>query len=90
MIPANSNRPLEGQALQDILHELAMINTVAGMLKLNLEPLDQEDIAAGAEALTPEQINEDLDKICNIVTRIAIASLQAQPAEWYAANDSIE
>lgn len=90
MKPANSNRPMEGQALQDILKELATVNVLAMSLKMDLDPLDEEDIALGAEPLTPDQIKEELDKIANIVTRIAILNLKAESAEWYAANDSIE
>ena len=90
MKPANSNRPIEGQILTDILLELARVNVVASSLMRSLDPPDEEDIAAGAEPLTPDQIKEDLDQICNIVTRIAVVNLKAESGEWYAANDSIE
>ena len=90
MKPANSNRPIEGQALTNILHELARVNVTIGSLKFDLEPLAEEDIAAGAEPLTSEQVQEELEKIAQIVTTVAIQHLKADPMEWYAANDMIE
>lgn len=89
MQAANGNRPIEGQALKEILHELASITAISDSLKLSLEPLTDEDRAAGAEPLSNEQINEELEKISRIATQIAILHLHAETEEWYAANDAI-
>jgi len=89
MNAANGNRPLEGKLLRDALHELAMITAVADSLRLSLGPLTEEDKAAGAEPLTNEQIQEDLEKITHIATKVAIHHLHALPQEWYAANEAI-
>lgn len=85
-----ATRPFDGQALDGILREFALVNVTAGSLKMNLEPLSPEDEAAGAEPLTPQQIQDDLEQIMQIVTRIVLNHLNAAPAEWYAANDAIE
>ncbi|MGK9052238.1 hypothetical protein [Neorhizobium petrolearium] len=69
---------------------MATINAIAHGLKYSLEPLSEEDIAAGAEPLTPEQITEGLDEIATIVTRIVLDHLKAKTDEWYSANDKIE
>ena len=61
------NRPFEGQALEAVLRELALVHATAGSLKLSLDPVSAEDAAAGAEPLTPEQIQEDLEQIMLIV-----------------------
>lgn len=90
MQPPNSNRPFEGTALTEILRDLAAINVIATSLKYDLEPLSDEDRAAGAEPLTPAQITEDLDQIATIVTRIVLEHVKAQTGEWYDANDKIE
>jgi hypothetical protein len=90
MQPANSNRPLEGAALDDILKELAEINVRAMSLKHDLGPLSDEDKALGAEPLTAEQISEELDQIANIVTRIVARNLKATGDEWVDANEDIE
>lgn len=87
---ADNSRPMEGNALVDVLKELATVTVIADMLRTSLEPLSTEDIAAGAEPLTKEQIQEDLERISLIVTSVALVNLKAEPSEWYAANDSIE
>lgn len=89
MKPADRIRPLEGIALAAILHQLASVNVVASNLKFDLDPLSEEDIAAGAVPLTPEQFQEELGRISTIVTMIAIEHLKVEPSEWYAANDAI-
>ncbi|WP_146620031.1 hypothetical protein [Acuticoccus sediminis] len=85
----SENRPFEGQALKDILHELARINATAGGLRYSLDPITDEDRKAGAEPLTPEQIQEDLTDIMRVLTGVVVNHLRAKPAEWYAANDEI-
>ncbi len=90
MQPANSNRPFEGAALTDILHQLARINVIATSLKYELDPLSDEDEEAGAEPLTPDQIKEELDEIATIVTEIALNHVKAHAEEWIEANDEIE
>lgn len=82
-------RPMEGMYLRDGLKRLARICALADGLRLDLEPLSEEDIAAGAEPLTSEQINESLQEIARIATALALEELQATPEEWYAANDSV-
>jgi hypothetical protein len=83
-------RPFEGQALEAVLKELALINAIASSLQMSLEPLSTEDKAAGAEPLTAEQIKEDLEKVLQLVTGIVLQHIRAEPEEWYAANDKIE
>ena len=85
-----SNRPFEGQALEKVLGELALVNATAASLKMDLEPLTPEDKALGAEPLTTDQIQEALEQIMQIVTRIVQEHLNAAPAEWYAATEAIE
>ncbi|WP_170573535.1 hypothetical protein [Ruegeria atlantica] len=77
-------------ARAEILKELANINAVASSLSMDLEDdLTPEDIAAGAEPLTPEQIQAELKSICSSVTLIALEHLKAEGEEWIAVNDSI-
>lgn len=83
-------RPWEGMYLRDALKKAALITVLADSLRLNLEPLSEEDIALGAEPLTYEQISEDLRNIARIATSLALEEMQATPEEWYAANDAIE
>lgn len=84
------NRSFTGDALAAILGELAKVNIIASGLKYDLEPLAPEDVEAGAEPLTPEQISDDLDLICTIVTKIVLEHLNATTDEWLIANDAIE
>ncbi len=75
----------------EAVKNLALVNTLASSLKFSLEDdLTQEDIAAGAEPLAREQIQAELDKICDLVTTIAILNLKAEPEEWLAAKNKIE
>jgi hypothetical protein len=90
MTGAEEKRPMEGWYLRDALRKLAEICALSSALRYSLEPLSDEDIAAGAEPLTPEQIIPDLERISRIATSLALEELQATSTEWYAANDSIE
>ncbi len=72
------------------LKNLATINVLASSLKFSMEPLTPEDIDAGAEPLTAEQIIEMMDEICDLVTAIALQQMKAEPEEWHAVNDQIE
>lgn len=75
----------------EAVKNLALVHTLASSLKFSLEDdLTQEDIAAGAEPLTREQIQAELDKICDLAMTIAILNLKAEPEEWLAANDKID
>ena len=85
-----NKRPMEGWYLRDGLKKLAEICAIADSLRHNLEPLSEEDIAAGAEPLTPDQIIPDLERIARIATRLALEEMQATTDEWYKANASIE
>ena len=89
MRPADRIRPLEGSVLAEILHQLASVNVIASNLKFDLDPLSDEEAAAGAVPLTPEQFQSELGRISTIVTMIAIEHLKADPSEWYAANDAV-
>jgi hypothetical protein len=84
------DRPLNGEALEDILRQLAEISAIAFSLKYELEPLTPEDIQAGAEPLSQGQIQESLDSIQNMITILALNDLKATREEWYAANDGIQ
>lgn len=83
-------RPMEGWYLRDALKKLALICAHADGLRYELQPLSDQDIAAGAEPLTQEQINEALESIARIATSLALEEMQATKEEWYAANDRIE
>ncbi|MEL7258419.1 MAG: hypothetical protein AAFN80_11350 [Pseudomonadota bacterium] len=75
----------------EAVENLALVNTLASSLKFSLEDdLTQEDIAAGAEPLTREQIQAELDKICDLATTIAVLNLKAEPEEWLAAISKVE
>lgn len=82
-------RPMEGWYLLDGLKKLAEICAHADGLKHELEPLSAEDLAAGAEPLTQEQIAERLNRISQLATSLALEEMQATSEEWYAANDAI-
>lgn len=82
-------RPMEGWYLRDCLKKLAEISACAEGLKLDLQPLDAEDIVAGAEPLTLQQITETLDRIAHLAVSLALEEMQATSEEWYAANDAI-
>ena len=86
----HSTRPFEGEALAAVLKQLALIDVRASSLKMNLEPLSEEDKAAGAEPLTSEQIADELEAISRLVTGIVLEHLNVAPAEWYAAHDTVE
>jgi len=83
-------RPLEEEALELLLRELAQVFAIAAGLKDQLEPLSDEDIALGAEPLTKEQIQEDLNQIERKVTAIVLNHLKADRDEWYAAVDTVQ
>lgn len=85
-----TKRPMEGLYLRDCLKRLAEISVRADSLRFDLEPLSPEDVAAGAEPLSAEQISKELEDIARLATWIALEDLQATTEEWYAANDSIE
>lgn len=81
---------MEGWYLRDGLKKLAEICAIADSLRRDLEPLSEEDIAAGAEPLTHEQIAPELERIARLATSLALEEMQATTGEWYSANDSIE
>lgn len=83
-------RPLNGEALQSILDQLAEISSIAFSLKHELSPLSPEDIQAGAEPLSQGQIQEYLDDIQIRIVMLAKEDLKATSEEWYAANDKIQ
>jgi hypothetical protein len=86
----DAKRPMEGWYLRDALAKLAEICAVADSMRLSLtDPLTEEDIAAGAEPLTAEQMAPDLEKIARLATSLALEELQATSDEWYSANDKI-
>ncbi len=85
-----TKRPMEGWYLRDGLKRLATICAIADGMRYSLEPLSDEDIAAGAEPLTPEQMQEELERISMIATQVALEEMQATSEEWYAANSSVE
>ena len=84
-------RPMEGWYLRGALEKLAEISAIADSMRRSLtEPLTDDDIAAGAEPLTPEQMAPELERITLLTTSLALEELQATAVEWYAANDKIE
>lgn len=83
-------RPMEGWYLRDCLKKLAEICAYADGMKHDLQPLEADDIAAGAEPLTIEQISETLDRISRLATSLALEEMQATNEEWYAANDAVQ
>ena len=87
---ANSKRPMEGWYLRDGLKKLAEICAIADSLRYDLEPLSDDDIAAGAEPLSHEQIAPELQRIALLATSLALEEMQATREEWYAATDSIK
>lgn len=84
-----SKRPMEGWYLRDCLKKLASISVVADSLRMDLEPLSDEDIAAGAQPLSPEQIQTELEEISRLATSLALDEMKATREEWYEANDKI-
>ena len=82
-------RPMEGLYLRDALKKLAEISAVAFSLKCDLEPLTDDDIAHGAEPLSAQQIEAELDRISDLVTMFALDELRATSDEWLKASDSI-
>lgn len=90
MKDAGAHRPMEGWYLRDALRKLAEICALADSMRYSLtEPLTEEDVAAGAGPLTPEQMMPNLDQIARLATSLALEELQATSEEWYAANDKI-
>jgi hypothetical protein len=85
-----ANCPDEGQALTDILHDLATICGIAETLRMSLEPLSAEEVADGMEALTTADIQHELRHINSLATRIALEGLRAEASEWYAVNNGVE
>ena len=68
----------------EVLRELASIRARTDSLKLDLtEELTPSDIAMGAEALSSEQICEELDQIGKAVETIATQHLRAEFEEWW-------
>lgn len=90
MSNGRTTRSMEGAALEAVLDELARVHAIAGSVKIDMEPLSDEDKEAGAEPLTPEQIQGELERIMVGVTRVVLNHLGASPEEWYAANDKIK
>lgn len=87
---SNDNSALTGPTLKTVLEQLARICVIADSLRMTLEePLSEEDKAAGAEELTSEQIQQELESIARIATAIAITDLKADSKDWYAATDSM-
>ena len=86
----STKRPMEGWYLRDGLKRLATICAIADGMRYSLEPLSDEEISAGAEPLTPTQMQEELGRIALIATQVALEEMQATSEEWYAANNSIE
>ncbi len=89
-IPANNNRPIEGKLLKDVLTQLMRINALASRLKVDLEPLSAEEKAVGAEPMTKEQIDRELDSIRLTACRIALHDLRATKDEWCEAMAQID
>lgn len=85
-----NERPFEGQALTNILVELAEISATAFSLEHDLAPLTQDMIEAGAEPLSQDQIKDALDEIQTRITILARQNLQATSEEWIAANGTIQ
>lgn len=90
MAEAKPLRPMEGWYLRDALKKLAEIDAIASNLRYTLaDPLTEEDIAAGAEPLSPEQISEDLERISRTIFSFATEELQATGDEWLSATDKV-
>lgn len=87
---SDDDRPLKGEALQQILGQLAEISAIAFSLKHDLSPLSPEAIQAGAEPLSQGQIQESLDEIQTMIAVLALGDLKATREEWYAANDQVQ
>jgi ATP phosphoribosyltransferase regulatory subunit HisZ len=81
---------MKGEQLANILDQLAEISAIAFSLKYELEPLTPEDIQAGAEPLSQDQIQGSLDKIQSMITMLAMIDLKATREEWYAANNGVQ
>lgn len=77
-----TKRPLEEEALELILRELATIRVASWSLSRDLEPLTDDERACGAEPISKEQIQEELASITRIVDSIALRHLRADPREW--------
>ncbi len=67
-----------------------MVHATAWSLKQDLDPLASDDAAAGAEPLSSEQIQNELDEICELISQIALEDLKVTGPEWIEAVDSIE
>ncbi|WP_305487601.1 hypothetical protein [Brevundimonas sp.] len=55
----------------------------------DLDPLSPEDVAAGAEPLSADQIQTELERICEVISQVALDDLKATGGEWLEATDSI-
>jgi hypothetical protein len=89
-LPRPQHRPFEGQALADVLHELAAICAAADTLRLSLEPLTDEQVADGLKPLGIVDVQLALEHIRRIAARIALEHVRAEASEWYTARDEIE
>ncbi len=83
----NSNRPIEGEALAEILQELAHAHMRAMSLKLDLDPLSDEDQRSGAKPLSMREIQDELENISRTIAGVAFFHLKASRAEWSAASE---
>lgn len=83
-------REIDAQAFDRILQRLAEISASAFSLQYDLKPLSAEEIEAGAEPLTQDQIQEPLEEIQNTISILVLTDLGASAEEWYAANDRIQ
>ncbi|NVK34360.1 MAG: hypothetical protein HWE23_07760 [Rhodobacteraceae bacterium] len=81
------NSILSNKKMSDILEDLALIDILAFSLTENLAPLDEDDLAHGAEPLTYAQIKEELDQIRNTVFKIVTVHLEAEAGQWSAATE---
>jgi hypothetical protein len=85
-----TKRTLSEQQYRTALETLARVSAVAFSLRENLTPLTPEDIAAGAEPLSQEQVHEALDAIANEMTVLALDTLGATREEWFAADGKVQ
>ena len=80
---------VDGIDFATTLSKLALIHALAWSLKHDLDPLSPEDASAGAEPLSAEQIQAELDRICELISQVALQDLKATGDEWLEATDSI-
>ncbi|WP_111347642.1 hypothetical protein [Acuticoccus sediminis] len=84
-----SKRPIEGEALAEILQELARADMRAVSLRFDLDPLSDEDKRSGAKPLSMREIQDELENISRTITGVALFHLGASRDEWYAAHEDI-